>query len=59
VEPALRNDSYFHRNVLLAACVLYVLTAWFSVGYHSADEHFQIIAFAQWELGELPLEHLA
>ena len=59
MEPALRNDSYFHRNVLLAACVLYVLTAWFSVGYHSADEHFQIIAFAQWELGELPLEHLA
>jgi len=48
----------FHRTVFIGACLLYFTTAWFSTGYHSADEHFQIIAFAQWKLGELPAEHL-
>jgi phosphatidylinositol glycan class B len=51
--------SRFHRFVFVAAALVYAITAWFSTGYHSADEHFQIIAFAQWKLGELPMEHLA
>ncbi|MBL7952955.1 MAG: hypothetical protein JNM62_14700 [Flavobacteriales bacterium] len=49
----------FHRTVFLAAVLVYLITAWNSTGYHSADEHFQIVAFAQWKLGELPVEHLA
>lgn len=48
----------FQGTVLLAAVLVYGITAWSSSGYHSADEHFQIIAFAQAELGELPVEHL-
>ncbi len=48
----------FHRLVLLAAVVVHLVTAWLSTGYQSADEHFQIIAFAQTKLGELPVEHL-
>ncbi len=39
--------------------LVYLITAWNSAGYHSADEHFQLIAFAQWKLGELPAAHLA
>lgn len=49
---------HFHRKVFLAAVLVHLITAWFSKGYHSADEHFQIVAFAQWKLGELPAEHL-
>lgn len=49
----------FHRTVFLAAVLVHLIAAWFSKGYHSADEHFQIVAFAQWKLGELPAEHLA
>lgn len=49
----------FHRIVFLSAVLVHLITAWFSKGYHSADEHFQIVAFAQWKLDELPAEHLA
>jgi len=42
----------------MVAVVVYFITAWNSTGFHSADEHFQIIAFAQWKLGELPMDHL-
>jgi len=52
------EPSRFHRLVLLAALLIHVVTAWQSTGYSSADEHFQIIAFAQTKLGELPVEHL-
>ncbi|MEZ4739536.1 MAG: hypothetical protein R2818_09340 [Flavobacteriales bacterium] len=52
------TTAKFHRAVLLAAIVVHGITAWFSSGYHSADEHFQIIAFAQAAVGELPIEHL-
>ena len=56
--PALRPQQ---GTVLLAllAIVLHVATAWNSSGYHSADEHHQVIEFAQYKLGELPPGHLA
>jgi phosphatidylinositol glycan class B len=59
--PHLRDvdPARTHRLVFYTAFVVYLITAWNSSGYHSADEHFQIIAFAQWKLGELPIEHLA
>jgi phosphatidylinositol glycan class B len=50
--------SQFQRNIFLVAVVAYLITAWCSTGYHSADEHFQIVAFAQAKLGELPIAHL-
>lgn len=52
------SGPQFHRNVFLIAAVVYLITAWNSSGFHSADEHFQIIAFAQWKLGALPMAHL-
>jgi len=36
--------------------VLYLITAWFSVGYHGEDEHHQVIGFAEYRMGDLP-EH--
>lgn len=52
------SGPQFHRNVFLIAALVYLITAWNSSGFHSADEHFQIIAFAQWKLGALPMTHL-
>ncbi len=48
----------FQRYALVVAAAVYAITSWFSTGYHSADEHFQIVAFAQAKLGELPIHHL-
>lgn len=53
------NVPRLHRIVLAAAVVVYGITAWNSAGYHAADEHYQLIAFAQWKNGELPPDQLA
>jgi len=42
----------------IAGCV-YMLTAYFSTGFHNADEHFQIIEFANYKLGLAQHEDLA
>lgn len=42
------------RTIILIAIVVHGITAWFSSGFYAADEHYQIIAFAQAKLGELP-----
>jgi phosphatidylinositol glycan class B len=34
--------------------MLYLLVAWNSEGYHHLDEHFQIIEFANYKLGNIP-----
>ena len=45
--------------IFIAAIVVHLITAWFSSGYYAADEHYQIIAFAQARMGELPKDQLA
>ena len=39
--------------------LLHLLTAWFSQGYHSADEYFQILEFLNYKVGGTPVQHLA
>ncbi|MCB9342240.1 MAG: hypothetical protein H6576_00915 [Lewinellaceae bacterium] len=46
------------RNLFFTGIVLTVLCAWFSVGYHHPDEHYQIWEFAKVKLGEAPVEDL-
>jgi GPI mannosyltransferase 3 len=46
------------------AILLYLITAWNSVGYHHADEHYQILEFANLKLGktvaaDMPWEYKA
>lgn len=36
----------------LAGVVIILITAWFSIGYHHPDEHYQILEFAKYKLGE-------
>lgn len=41
----------FYKSISVAACLVYVLTAYFSSGYYHADEQYQIIEFAGHVLG--------
>lgn len=57
-------SSIPERWILLAALAVLLTAAWFSSGFQSADEHYQVIAFAEAKLGhqavgELPWEYAA
>lgn len=56
---ALFNSSY--KNYFIFGLLLYITTAWFSVGFHHPDEHYQILEFSNYKLqkttaNELPWE---
>lgn len=46
------------RGLFIAGIVIIIVTAWFSVGYHHPDEHFQVWEFAKYKLGESPVGDL-
>jgi phosphatidylinositol glycan class B len=53
---------HWHRFVLrwmLLSLAMHLVTAWFSRGYHSADEYFQIMEFLNYKLGGTPARDLA
>lgn len=47
-----------YRKLLLAALVVMVVTAWFSVGYYHPDEHYQLFEFYNFRHGYSPLSDL-
>lgn len=49
----------YERYFFLAALVLYVVSAWFSSGFYHGDEHYQLIEFALYKMGSVPVEGLA
>lgn len=51
------NSPY--RPIFLFSLLVYALTSWFSVGSHHPDEHYQIIEFANYKLGNTPQSDLA
>lgn len=51
--------SRFEARLLWVAFIVHLIAVWFSVGFHHADEYFQIIEFANYKLGHIPLEKLA
>lgn len=56
--------SFPDRWIPLAGLAVLILAAWFSTGFQSADEHYQVIAFAEAKLGHqavgtLPWEYAA
>src|SRR5688572_24767330 len=51
--------SRFHRNIFLVATGLYLITAWFSIGFHHFDEHYQILEFAGYKIGFNAADNLA
>ena len=46
------------RTLLITGIVLCVVAAWFTIGYHHPDEHFQIWEFANYKLGHIPASDL-
>lgn len=47
-----------YAGFFVIGLVLIILCAWFSEGYHSADEHFQIFEFVNYKFGKSPKEEL-
>ncbi len=46
------------RQTFLLYLPVFLITAWFSVGYHHPDEHFQVLEFCNYKLGLSPLSDL-
>ncbi len=49
----------YERYFFLAALAVYVVAAWFSTGFYHGDEHFQLIEFALYKMGNVSLDELA
>jgi GPI mannosyltransferase 3 len=47
----LKNQQKDYLYAYLTSIFVFVVTAVFSIGYHQADEHYQIIEFALFKLG--------
>ncbi|MFZ4520660.1 MAG: glycosyltransferase family 39 protein [Bacteroidales bacterium] len=45
-----KNDNSL-KWIYITGAIVFLLTAWFSVGYNHFDEHFQVIEFAGLKLG--------
>jgi phosphatidylinositol glycan class B len=52
-------DARFFRVVLAIALVLHVAAAYFSLGFHQFDEHFQVLEFLSEKLGRTPPQALS
>ncbi|HXP53173.1 MAG TPA: hypothetical protein VN922_24730 [Bacteroidia bacterium] len=48
-----------YSKFFTCSLVLTIVAAWFSLGYNQADEHFQILEFANYKLGNGPVADLA
>ena len=60
-NASLATDIFFpspYRKWFLYGLLVFVITAWFSVGYHHPDEHFQVLEFANYKLGFSPASNL-
>ncbi|GAA4457276.1 hypothetical protein [Rurimicrobium arvi] len=57
----MKNLSAFEKKILLLGLIAHIIAAWFSIGFHHPDEHYQIVEFANYKLGSplTPLSKLA
>lgn len=54
----MKHLSVFEKRVLFFALVAHLIAAWFSVGFHHPDEHYQLVEFAYYKLGRTTLDKL-
>ncbi len=52
-------SDLFSRRILAFSLLLHLVAAFFSVGYHHYDEHYQILEWAGLKLGITPQDQLA
>jgi phosphatidylinositol glycan class B len=50
------NSSY--RNIFILSLIVFLITSFFSLGYHHPDEHFQILEFCNYKLEKSPASDL-
>ena len=50
------NSSY--KNIFILSLVVFLVTSFFSIGYYHPDEHFQILEFCNYKLGNSPASDL-
>ncbi len=43
-----------YRNWVYLGLLVQIVAAWFSIGYHHPDEHFQVLEFCNYKLGRSP-----
>ncbi|MCC6186717.1 MAG: hypothetical protein IT256_06155 [Chitinophagaceae bacterium] len=53
-----QNLSVFEKRIIFIAILAHTICAWFSLGFHHPDEHYQLLEFANYKLGHTPLEKL-
>lgn len=46
------------KKIFTAGLFIYIITAYFSEGYHHPDEHFQVLEFCNYKLGNISAEQL-
>ena len=49
----------YERYFFLTALAVYIVAAWFSTGFYHGDEHYQLIEFAAYKMGNVSPEGLA
>ncbi len=49
----------YERYFFLTALVVYIVVAWFSTGFYHGDEHYQLIEFAAYKMGNVSPDELA
>lgn len=46
------------RTLLISGILLLTIAAWYTIGYYHPDEHYQILEFANYKLGNIPASDL-
>jgi phosphatidylinositol glycan class B len=56
----MKSLSKFEKQILFWGLLAHLIAAWFSVGFHHPDEHYQIVEFANYKIGSplTPVEKL-
>ncbi|MFY7672239.1 hypothetical protein ACOSP6_14235 [Tenacibaculum sp. MEBiC06402] len=52
------DSKDFQKKIKIAAFIIFMITAFFSVGHLQSDEHFQVLEFAQYKLGKISANDL-
>ena len=47
-----------YKNLFFLGLFIYCVAAWFSIGYHYPDEHFQVLEFCNYKLGKIAASQL-
>lgn len=47
----MKHLTRFEKQILFWGLLAHLIAAWFSVGFHHPDEHYQIVEFANYKIG--------